>query len=293
MENPAVKIIKKDKKNFEPIAQILKRLIKGNGAFYEELKLLKLQEHWPEIAGPLQQYAEITGYKNNTLYLDAASSSWAQQLVFYKQTIIEKYSAACSLKITDVRVSSTGKINLVKREEEFESTEEALLNKEDLFEEIQDEKIAGRLKEIFNKAQKIHKKDRRKHCVVCGLKQEGNRLICFKCHDKKLTLSKNIIREYLLEAPWSRYSDINKDLPGISEEEYHAVKEQLIRQRADELTKFRFNQKNSSTKAKKQFQETALFYTMLRTGLTPDKINDIILKEHMGDKVYNALSSQH
>lgn len=298
MENPDIKILKKTKtensgyNGFESLGRLISQLVKGNRIFYEELSLVTLQKHWPQVADKLQQYAEVSGYKNYTLYLEAVSSSWSQQLIFYKQLLIDKYKNFTKIKINDIKVSSTGAI---KKKEEPKAEPELLPEELQSVEEIcrvLDEPRGEKMKEILKKAKRFAKKDERRHCVCCGVKLDGERLICFSCQEKKLKIDNSIIKEYLLEAPWSRYQDISKDLPEINEERYHQVKEQLIRQTADFLQRMQYQYKTATEKERKQIEKQVLFYTMLRTGLTPQKISDNIVKECMGDKLYRILCSQ-
>lgn len=294
MENPSIKIIKKttnEKQGFEPLGRIISRLLKGNKIFYEELALATLQKFWLQVAGELAQYAEVTGYKNMTIYLEAASSSWAQQLSFYKQLLIEKYKNFTPIKIKDLKVGSAGVIKKTEKPEHTELSSEEIKDLENFCAEL-DPDTGEKMKSILKKSKLFSKQDKRRHCVICGLKLDGEKLVCFSCQEKKVKTSNSIIHEYLLEAPWSRYQDISRDLPDIDEDRYHQVKEQLIRQIADQLQRARYRQEKASVKEKALIQRQVMLYTMLRTGLTPQKISDNIVKECMGDKLYRILCSQ-
>ena len=87
MQNPDVKIkFKKNQKtNFEAISEVLKRAIRSNPQLQDEISFFEIQKFWPEVAGEIQQYAEPSSYKNKILSIVAVSSSWSQQIIFYKQ----------------------------------------------------------------------------------------------------------------------------------------------------------------------------------------------------------------
>jgi hypothetical protein len=115
-----------------------------------------------------------------------------------------------------------------------------------------------------------------KNCVVCGQKFWGGGNICILCQNKKDRKIDAKIQRYLNEAPWARYRDIKDALPQISEARFNNARAEL----QEEILFWLWREPEKSAAVK---------YIMLKTGFTPDKINDNIIKEHLPKKLHKLL----
>ena len=114
-------------------------------------------------------------------------------------------------------------------------------------------------------------------CPSCGRKYSGEGSVCIFCLNERSKKMDTEIRHYLDEAPWARYRDIRQTLPHISEERFEKVLCDLR-----EETLFWLWRSPDET--------AAIKYIMLKTGFTPDKINDNIIKEHLPKKLHGLMA---
>ncbi|GBR73375.1 protein DUF721 [Candidatus Termititenax aidoneus] len=115
-----------------------------------------------------------------------------------------------------------------------------------------------------------------KVCAVCGQKFWGGGRVCILCQNKKDRKIDAEIRRCLDEAPWARYRDIKDTLPQIGETRFNGVLSEL----QEEILFWLWRTPEKSAAVK---------YIMLKTGFTPDKINDNIIKEHLPKKLHKLL----
>jgi hypothetical protein len=115
-----------------------------------------------------------------------------------------------------------------------------------------------------------------KICAVCKQKFWGSGNICIFCQNKKDHKIDAKIRRCLDEAPWARYRDVKDALPQISEMRFNNVRTEL----QEEILFWLWREPEKSAAVK---------YIMLKTGFTPDKINDNIIKENLPKKLRELL----
>ncbi|GBR72368.1 protein DUF721 [Candidatus Termititenax spirochaetophilus] len=121
-----------------------------------------------------------------------------------------------------------------------------------------------------------HKTAERRICPVCGDKYFGGDSICVLCQNKRDAKIDAKITAYLNEAPWARYSDILADFPQTEETRFLRIRLEM-----QEETLFYLWRKPDEKQAVK--------YILLKTGLTPDKINDNIIKEQLPKKLHKMI----
>ncbi|MDR1452359.1 MAG: DUF721 domain-containing protein [Candidatus Margulisbacteria bacterium] len=115
-----------------------------------------------------------------------------------------------------------------------------------------------------------------KICAVCGQKFWGGGRVCILCQNKKDQKIDAQILHCLNEAPWARYRDVKDALPRVSEARFNGVL--AVLQEEIFFGLWRAPEKSAAVK-----------YVLLRTGFTPDKINDNIIREHLPKKLYKLL----
>src|SRR5512133_492900 len=93
----------------EAIADILKTMSRRSKKFAEVAHFATLLRIWKTVAGTtIAQSAEVADYRQGIIYLEVTSSVWAQQLHFYKPTIIEKIKElAPEIWINDIRTNAS------------------------------------------------------------------------------------------------------------------------------------------------------------------------------------------
>ncbi|MDR2428727.1 MAG: DUF721 domain-containing protein [Candidatus Margulisbacteria bacterium] len=115
-----------------------------------------------------------------------------------------------------------------------------------------------------------------KICAVCGQKFWGGGPVCILCQNKKDEKIDAEILHCLAEAPWARYRDVQSALPLVSETRFNSILSALQEETLFWL--WRAPEKSAAVK-----------YVLLKTGFTPDKINDNIIREHLPKKLYKLL----
>lgn len=284
------------KRNVEKIEFVLKKITAKQGHQLKEAVIFnKISALWPQIvSGDLKQQTQLMDYKNYVLFIGVKSPVWAQQIVFFKEEIINKIKKLKSTyiikdiktKILSEFLPMTDDDNevLVKIKAEEIRAEEEQLKEVELTENLKNKLVLA-----ICKAKKMAAKDQRKICPNCGLKHNGTQALCIRCDNKKEKKEIRQVREYLAEVPWSRYKDIAQEIK-INEEQYHQVKEDLIKKAGDIIKNAKYLPNNELTSKNREFiKKTILKYAMLRSGLPPKELTVTILEEFIGKKLYKKV----
>ncbi|MDR1998189.1 MAG: DciA family protein [Candidatus Margulisbacteria bacterium] len=273
----------------ETVGEILRQILGGDYRLREALCLEKLQKAWPQVADDsLGQRVQPSAYKNKTLFLTASSSVWAQQVVFYKQLIMTKYKALePGIEIKEIRVRS-GQVSVPEKTVPADQPEAG---------EPPDSPEADpgtKLQRIIRKAGRWLRRDRRRICPVCQRRFEGTEAVCIFCRNQAQAARDARIARYLAETPWVKYAEIRADLPDTREEDFWRVRQKLQQQTLDALRRlfFEYYQRPLPERAREQALRQAAYYVLLKTGLTPDKIDDNIISGQLSRKLYKFIYGQ-
>jgi len=260
---------------------------------HDALSCEKLIGIWnTAVTGDLAKNVRISDYKNHILFLETKNSTWAQQLVFVKQMIIDKLAElAPNIKITDIK-SRAGNFNLETQAEiaPQELSEQDKKSMENILTQVEDVEQKEKLSKILEKEMLYRQQDNRKSCPICEEKFEGTGTICLHCQSEHLHTEDVKIQDYLVEAPWSRFQDIKKDYDNVDEIHYHIVKDKLINKTRDKIQSLYYE--NYETKKANLIQELRkriFLFVSLKTGLTPDKIQESVIINEIGKKMYGVV----
>ena len=113
-------------------------------------------------------------------------------------------------------------------------------------------------------------------CPSCGQRYTGAGSVCVLCRNNREAKAESEIRRYLDDAPWARYRDIQQTLPHISEERFEHTLCDLREETIYYLWRF-------------PEETAAIRYIMLKTGFTPEQINDKIIQEHLPKKLHRLI----
>ena len=121
----------------ESLGAVLRRIMRdNNNKLVEAVLFNKLKDSWPRIAeGELVKRSEIIDYKNYCLVIGVENPVWAQQLVFYKTKIIDKYKELYpKILIKDTKTQNVNKLSPVEIElnQETLTLDEQKIKKEQL-----------------------------------------------------------------------------------------------------------------------------------------------------------------
>ncbi|MBU0581479.1 MAG: DUF721 domain-containing protein [Candidatus Margulisbacteria bacterium] len=277
------------------LKEIVEKISEKNIALKKSQEWARLEKEWGQIVGAeLANQCYPEKIKNKILWLSVSSSTWAQQLHFYQNEIKEKINTFFYKDIVqDIRCQAN-KPSMLKKSEILSYQAEApslqdLAQKEAALAEIVKEKeLLKRLAFLWSKAKKFFKNNalRQQSCKQCGKTYRGtNPAICLNCEEKNKQHRRELVAKLLKEVPWATFESLRKELKTIGEPVFFQIKEELRRKKYDTLRQAIFaylkqNQPQQGEALKRQILE----YVALRSGLTPDKINDKIIQEILGNR---------
>ncbi len=203
-----------------------------------------------KIADNLADKINITAFSRGTLTIETPSHAWAQELQFQKERIKE------ILKEDKLVIK---KINI------FVNTSK---------------------KEVMDQ----DKKDE-KECQNCGRLILGRGNTCPQCKNTQEKKINSAIRSIIKETPWLKYTEAKEVIDqDFSEDQFIAVRERLRSETFDYLKKFSYElHTKGSPVLRKELQQRAVFYTMLKNLLTIDKINDKIIRRCLGGMLHSVI----
>lgn len=280
----------------EGLGNILQGLLATQPGFREAWVLVRLEKLWPLIAGPeLASYVWVADLRRGVLFLEVSNPAWATQMHFYKTTILEKLKQQIpEAEVLDIKTRVAerrplGEAQLtekeIKPEEDVDARIAPLLEGLDPASEVYQE-----MRTVLKKYMRWQDQDDRPVCPLCGQRYQGMDSICIDCKNEDLESQDRVIVEYLAEAPWSRYSDLLQDVPGVLEDHYHRVKEKLTARKHDKMQAVYFEYtKTPTAKLKAVLEKEVLAYVMLKTGLPPAQLTEPIIKQYIASRWYALL----
>lgn len=243
------------------------------------------------LTSKVQPYA----YKNKTIFLTASSAVWSQQIVFYKQTIIDKYKILVpDIEIKDIRVSAAREMPPPAVSASANIIEMPVTDLEPP-EAGTPVTLQGKLQQIIRKANWWAGRDKRQVCPQCGRRFEGTQTVCVFCRNADQQKREAKIMTYLAEAPWAKYKDIQQDLPEITEKDFWQSRKKLEQQTLDTLQRlfFEYYSQKPPQRVLDRAEQLAVKYVMLKTSLTPAQINDNILSGQLKRNLYKFIRGSY
>ena len=279
------------------ITEIINKMFGNNRVFKEALVLEKLKVIWPQIMkGEMLGHTEVCDYKNKVLFIETTSSTWSQQIIFFKQDIINRIKKTLPEVICqDIKTRNTGKIKnkAATPVQVFLSKNKEEENRVEFFSTAslpQSRDGGWTLENILRKQKVLRKNDKRRSCPICGKRYLGTEKVCIFCSNENLKDADIKIMNYISESPWSKYEDIKKDLPETDEGRYYKIREKVKNKAYDQITSIAYEYNRNRTKKLREVLRKKIFkYTLLKTCLTPEKINGNIIKGKINSKLYKAV----
>jgi hypothetical protein len=279
------------------IKEIIEKISQKNPIVQRGQFLAKLENKWPDIIGAkLAAQCNPEKIQNNILWLSTASAVWNQQIYFYHRQIIDKINKYFQKNIiSEIRCLST-KMEKVKKgaaRKRISVLPAELKENETFFkEELKEDHLRASLTRIFCKAKKLEKnyKYRTQICERCGNTYRGtNPKECVFCEEKNLQQKQSKIIRILKEAPWADYEGVKQQGDGISERVFYQTKNSFRAKIKEKVYLGIYTAGKNRAVDKKILKGKIMDYVSLRTGLTPDKINDKIIAEVYGKRKIRLL----
>ncbi|MFC1516992.1 DUF721 domain-containing protein [Candidatus Margulisiibacteriota bacterium] len=281
------------------LKQIINNIAEKDFIIKKGKTLAQLDLSWGSIVGEdLAQQVQPEKLYKKTLWISTASPAWAQQLHFYQEQIIEKINEHFSRRLVEkIRCVSGGKRGQVLSEKKATisapTAAELVATESDLQAVVGDENIKHRLALAWSKAKQFLKvrQLRKQTCQECSKEYVGtNPKLCMKCEEKQRQQKRDEVARLLQEVPWAGFENIKSDLKRVGENTFYEIKSELRKKKHDLLRKEIFSYLEQPAQRKKAaLLRLILEYVSLRSGLTPDKINDKIIQEILGTRKVRLL----
>jgi len=280
------------------LKDIIEELARSSSVFRQALNQNQIQKVWQKaMDSEMAKQVWVAGLQElkgqNTLLLETNSAGWGQQLVFMKKEIIEKMAQA------GIKVHAVSWQQVTTRPES--ETQDPLpktmtvrpwqvqLGKEKNFEArlLFMEYYAKEYAELWQ-SQGLLK------CSSCGRrfnvrKQTG---VCVLCAQKNNETKENKIKNLLKDAPWIKPEEAMAEI-NISEDEFSRHKEKMMAEIRDRFVQGIYEyEKTRDLVTRRSIEKHFIDYTLLKTSLTPDVINDKIIEQAVGPKFYKKISKK-
>ena len=213
----------------ETVQQIMPKLMKSLG-LSGEYKARLVIFYWEKIVGEvLAAKVQPQRIEFQTLFLTAKSSSWANQLLYFKQDIVQKVNSFMGERlIKDIRFAAgkgrAEKSTLQAEEKPELSAEMAKIQlsaaqrqeAEEKCASVQDEKLRARLISLYEvkmKREQAGAKLNGHACEKCGVFCLEGEKLCAACERQQRQEREDKVRDILRNLPWVRYADLNRMVP--------------------------------------------------------------------------------
>lgn len=276
------------------LKEIIKKLARESSVFRQALNENNVQKIWEEkMNTEMIRQVWTVGLKEKTLLLETSSSGWNQQLVFMKKEIIEKMSqAGISVNAVSWKQVHSRSHDAADENEENEKSTKSIVVRPWKVEAVNSFETRLMHMEYYAKeyAQEWQAQGLMQ-CTSCGRhfnvrRQTG---ICILCTQKNNESKENKIKNLLKEVPWIKPSEAMSEM-NISEQEFEQVKEKVMAQMRDRFIQGMYEyEKTREAVTKRSVEKLFIDYTLLKTSLTPDLINDKIIEQAVGPKVFKKI----
>ncbi len=268
----------------------------------KKIKEKMVLDLWSEVIGKkIRAHTQATYVNQGVLFVNVDNSAWAHQLLFMKEEFINKINRLLKAEfIKDIRFRS-GQIS--STEEDIKKiTKDINLKKIDLnsketkkLEDISNLIADKELKEKFHNLLLIDKKMKKwkennnwKYCSECSTLIPPERKKCSICQLKEEKSNLKELEKVLIDTPWLNYRLVLNNYPNLLEEEFEMIKNNLtkkLKKKIDELIPQVLKKEIDSQQVKVLIQN----YVMLETGISPDNLNNRLIKKVIGNnymKIY-------
>jgi len=286
----------KNLKRFSPLREIIGNIANQNKVIEQGWQMARLQKDWAQIiGGELAQQCLPEKIAQKTLWLSTSSPAWGQQLHFYQTQLLEKVNVYLKRRVVERIYLVSGERTKDKAEEAAERlplSDVEIVQKRAELGELKDEGLRESLARLWAKAVRFFKqRPQGLVCKKCGQAYRGTHpKLCQTCEEDVRQAKKRKVAGLLSETPWATFSSLKTELKSIGEDSFLEIKDELRRRKHDTVLRGIFNYLDRpEPRNKSRLQQQILEYVELRSGLTPDKINDKIIQETLGSRKVRLL----
>jgi hypothetical protein len=246
-----------------------------NQAIFRTLKdSFALQQYWVrEFDAGITTQAQVNRLEQDVLIFDVSSPVWANQLRFYTPTILEKFQKHWPeiLKLKFQNMPFSQQTQKPTHDMENVGPVKIEVNAIDLMERLQ-------LKSQHLRTMRLAAGW--KICSVCeSVFRSLQGSACVLCAQKQQMQKNHGLMQQISEAPWASAAEGDVDS--------QILREKLREQTYDKIKSLFWQyQKEPSVVLKKKMASLMQQHASLKTGLSPDALNDKIISEAIGKTFY-------
>jgi len=243
-----------------------------------------LQTEWAHIVGDdvaaNSRPAEIA---HDALIVVTRSSPWSQQLAFLSERVLHAVQARTGQSIRTLRfrvgrmreqAPPAARRQRVRRQKPARVSEPAATL----------EAAIERFRADVAAAQRAKTSAGWKECPRCGARTHtASRPFCVPCENAHAQERDANVARLLYEAPWLGFGGIAAVVPGLSRQEYEAVRIALLRRWKDTLERIR---RSARPRVTTRDRSIASSYVLLKSELDPDKIAPAVVRDLLGDELH-------
>jgi hypothetical protein len=280
----------------DKVQGIVDKVLKTMGLKNRALEY-KVMDLWEDMVGDtIAKHTSVASIHQGVLFVKVDHPVWIQHLSFSALDIKNRLNKALGTKVVkEIRFQAGNWCEKQKKYPNVDNNDTSNINLPiDAVEEIQEmvqiieDSDLRRITASVIKRGKIQKLQKEiagwKMCPTCGVFINPKQKICIHCNLKQENEIKGKTRALLWEVPWLPYNEIQPYVLGLTEEIYQEVRRTLIQ----EL----WSQFREVTKAKQKInipKSHIHTYIMLFLGYPPEKVNDEIIWQTLGENMSKKL----
>jgi hypothetical protein len=245
-----------------------------------------LQAEWAQIVGDdVAANSRPAELAHDALVVVTRSSAWSQQLAFLSERVLRAVQQHTGESIRRLRFR-VGKIRATR---DFSVPRTKRAPRKPVSRSIQPaptlEAAVERFRADIAAAQRAKAAAGWKECPRCGARTHtASRPFCVPCTNAHSQERDANIARLLYEAPWLGYAGIAAVVPGLSRQEYEAVRLALLRRWKDTLERIR---RSVRPRVTTRDRSIASSYVLLKSELDPDKIAPAVVRDLLGDELHD------
>lgn len=256
------------------LRDVVGQLTQNNSIFRTLKDQFALQQFWmSQFDSNITGQAQINRVEDGVLIFDVRSPVWTAQLKFYTQTILEKFQKHWP-EIRNLRFQ-----NMAAANAPTENERTSMVLTPVMIESLPDDPIE-RLRIKTKYLLELRLAAGWKVCKQCQAAFNNSYWSeCLLCRHKMTAHKNQGLLQQIVEAPWSRTAEEGSDKTMLREKFRDQTNDQI-------KSLFWQYQKEPSLKLKKQMGSLLQQYASLKTGLSPQELNDKIISEAIGKTFY-------
>jgi hypothetical protein len=253
-------------------------------ALHPDEPLSVLQAEWAQIVGDdVAANTRPSELAREALIVVTRSSAWSQQLAFLSERVLRAVQQRTGEAIRTLRFR-VGRI----REHAPPATRRQHNRRPRAARAAEPaptlEAAIERFRTDVAAAQRAKTAAGWKECPRCGARTHtASGPFCVPCENAHAQERDAQIARLLYEAPWLGYAGIASVIPGLSRQEYEAVRIALLRRWKDTLERIR---RSARPRVTMRERSIASSYVLLKSELDPDKIAPAVVRDLLGDELH-------